>query len=296
MKKQRLPGKRKAKDRIYALLCVAVGLLLCLYPLISNGINQRMAMADIRYINAQTDSLSSQEKLSCLAAAREYNRVLASEGVFLTEPFRETQASAAASYEELLCFDTSGIMGFLEIPCIEVKLPIFHGTQEAVLQKGVGHLKGSSLPVGGESTHAVLTGHTGEHTAKLFTDLVRMKQGDLFFVTILGDKLAYCVDEIRICLPEDTGKLRIERGEDQVTLVTCTPYGVNDHRLLVRGTRTVCTEEDYAQENKKRLSDSLWMASYKKALLAGVKIAGLLLLVGEGLRQIGEARKNCRRE
>lgn len=295
MKKQRLPGKRKAKDKIYALLCVAVGLLLCLYPLISNGINQRMAMADIRYINAQTDSLSSQEKQSCLAAAREYNRVLESGGVFLTEPFRETQASAAASYEELLCFDTSGIMGFLEIPCIEVKLPIFHGTQEAVLKKGVGHLKGSSLPVGGESTHAVLTGHTGEHTAKLFTDLVRMKKGDMFFVTILGEKMAYCVDEIRICLPEDTGKLRIESGEDQITLVTCTPYGVNDHRLLVRGTRTFCTEEDYSKEREKRLSDSLWLASYKKALLTGGTVTVLLLLAGKGLQRIrGAKRTSCR--
>ena len=171
-----------------------------------------------------------------LAAAQEYNRYLAE--------FSDLSSAAATEnkredspYESLLDVGGSGVMGSIKIPSIKVNLPIYHGVSEAVLQVAAGHYIGSSLPVGGESTHAILTGHRGLPSAKLFTDLDRLEEGDIFYLKVLGEILEYPIDQIEIVLPEELDSLSITEGEDYVTLVTCTPYGINSHRVLIRGTR-----------------------------------------------------------
>ena len=171
-------------------------------------------------------------------------------------------------------------MGYLEIPCISVNLPIYHGTDAEILERGVGHLAASSIPVGGKSTHSVLTGHTGLSSAKLFTDLTEMKNDDLFFIHVLDRTLAYKVDQISVVKPEDTEKLQIIDGKDYVTLVTCTPYGVNDHRLLVRGVRTKY-EKTQESSIRQRNKDSQWMGTYKRAIAIGLAIVMALVLSGK---------------
>ena len=182
-------------------------------------------------------------------------------------------------YNNILNLDQSGVMGYLEIPCISVDLPIYHGTDAEILERGVGHLAASSIPIGGKSTHSVLTGHTGLSSAKLFTDLTEMKKGDLFFINVLGQTLAYKVDQISVVRPKDTRKLRIVDGKDYVTLVTCTPYGVNSHRLLVRGTRVPYNGEEDATES---VTDSMVKAIqnyYMLYLILGLSITILVIIL-----------------
>lgn len=208
------------------------GLCLLLYPTVSDWWNKlHQSMAIISY--AQTaEGMSEEEIAAYLAAAEEYNQsLLAKEGRFkLTEEEQE-------EYRSLLDVTGTGIMGYVEIPAIHVSLPIYHSTDEAVLQVASGHIAGSSLPVGGESTHAVISGHTGLPSARLFTDLDKLSEGDTFTITVLNRSMTYQVDQIRTVLPEDVSELTIAYGADYCTLQTCTPYGVNSHRLLVRGKR-----------------------------------------------------------
>ena len=188
-------------------------------------------------------------------------------------------------YNNILNLDHSGVMGYLEIPCISVNLPIYHGTDAEILERGVGHLAASSIPVGGKSTHSVLTGHTGLSSAKLFTDLTEMKKEDLFFIHVLDRTLAYKVDQISVVRPEDTRKLQIVKGKDYVTLVTCTPYGVNDHRLLVRGVRTKYVKKQRSSL-RPRNQDSQWMRTYKKAIAIGLMIVTALILLGKVFQKL----------
>lgn len=193
------------------------------------------------------------------------------------------QYSAAAvteaeeSYETLLNLKGNGVMGYVEIPKISVYLPIYHGTDGATLERGVGHLLGSSLPVGGESSHCVLTGHTGMSSQRLFTDLEQLEEGDVFYLHILDQILAYQVDAINIVAPYETSLLCGIEGRDLCTLITCTPYGVNSHRLLVRGTRIPyeAAEELREQEEPVTETESIWMQQYFKGLLLG--LGGLLI-------------------
>ena len=171
-----------------------------------------------------------------LEAAAAYNEYLAS--------FHNLSAAATTEgerddspYNELLNIGGNGIIGAIKIPVVKINLPIYHGTDESVLQVASGHYLGSSLPIGGESTHAILTGHRGLPSAKLFTDLDRLEEGDTFYIKVLGEILEYQIDQIEIVLPEEVDGLSITQGEDYVTLVTCTPYGINSHRMLIRGTR-----------------------------------------------------------
>ena len=229
-----------------------------------------------------------------LVNAQEYNAALLDAKIALIDPFDAefNKLYRDTPYNNLLNYDSQGIMGFLEIPSIKVKLPIYHGTSSAVLQKGVGHLEGSSLPVGGESTHSILTGHTGLNKAKLFTDLTSVQKGDMFFVSVLGQKMAYAVDDINIVLPDDTSKLQVVEGKDYVTLITCTPYGVNDHRLLVRGVRTEYTEEKYEDEQKKdNTKDSMWISAYKKALAIGVVAVVVMSVILVAVQKMRSRKK-----
>ena len=204
-----------------------------LYPAFSDYWNSLQHGYAIATYEATLSGMSDNERSAMLDEADAYNAELASSSVMnwnLSE-------SEIQEYMSVLNMAGSGMMGHIEIEKLGVDLPLYHTVDEAVLQIGVGHIPGSSLPSGGESTHAVLSGHRGLPTSKLFTELDRMQEGDLFFIYVLDRQLAYEVDQIRVVLPNEVSELKIEEGKDLVTLVTCTPYAINTHRLLVRGHR-----------------------------------------------------------
>lgn len=223
---------------IFLAVIVLAGLCLLLYPTFSdwwNSLHQSQAIAS--YVE-KVEGMSQEEMDALLEQAHAYNQRLWDKGNrWLPSP------EEAAEYRSLLDVTGTGIMGYVNIPVIDVSLPIYHGTDEAVLQIASGHIEGTSLPVGGESTHAAISGHRGLPSARLFTDLDRLGEGDLFTVTILGRTLTYQIVQIRIVLPEDTSEMDLYRGEDYCTLQTCTPYGVNTHRLLLRGKRVANNDE-----------------------------------------------------
>ena len=279
--------------KFFSILIIICGILLASYPWISNYVNERAADGEINVYEENVQNMDEEKLKEYLLDAQEYNAALLDTRIALIDPFDAefNKLYKDTPYNNLLNYDSQGIMGFLEIPAIKVKLPIYHGTSPAVLQKGVGHLEGSSLPVGGESTHSILTGHTGLNKAKLFTDLTSVQKGDMFFVSVLGRKMAYVVDDINVVLPDDTSRLQVVEGKDYVTLITCTPYGVNDHRLLVRGVRTEYAAEEYEGEQKKdSIKDSLWISAYKKALAIGV-VAVIVLAILLAASQKVRSRK-----
>lgn len=208
------------------------GLCLLLYPTVSNWWNSLTQSRAIASYVETVENTSNEEQAAMLEAARAYNARLASgETGFLLE---EEQL---AEYLSLLDPSGTGVMGYIRIPAINVDLPVYHTVEDVVLQTGVGHIPGSSLPVGGADTHSLLSGHRGLPSARLFTDLNQMQAGDVFIFNILGQTLTYQVDQIRIVLPEEVEQLSIVKGKDYCTLITCTPYGINTHRILVRGHR-----------------------------------------------------------
>lgn len=218
-------------SNILIILAFFLGLSLLLYPAVSdyyNSLNQSRAVAGY---SEQVSHLSKNKYGAILAEAYRYNEKLAQRPAtsFVLSP------SDAEEYDAVL--DVGEVMSCIEIPSIRCMLPIYHGVDENVLGVGVGHVPGSSLPVGGDSTHCVLSGHRGLPSAKLFTDLDKVMEGDIFILRTLDEILTYEVDQIRIVEPDDISPLELERGKDYCTLVTCTPYGVNTHRLLVRGSR-----------------------------------------------------------
>ena len=260
------------------------------YPWISNFVNQHQADITVDNYKKKEKSLSEEQKEEMWKKAQMYNADLAKNQVELTDPFVESKSAIKSGliYNNLLNIDKSGMMCYLEIPCINVNLPVFHGTAASTLERGIGHLEGSSLPVGGKSTHAVLTGHTGLNNAKLFTDLTEVKEGDLFFLHTLGKDLAYRVIGTEVVLPEETQDLLIRKGKDLVTLITCTPYGVNSHRLFVTGIRTKYTPEEKENAKDDRSKDSQWMNAYKKAAIIGLAIAIAMIVLLKGLSKVKE--------
>lgn len=278
----------KKLKKIAPFLLILAGLACALYPWISEYLFENRADSLIGTYQSEAQELDDVDTEKMLAAARAYNKNLLRSTAVLSDPFTVTEnAEDKEDYNSILALDSTGLMGTIEIPCIKVDLPIYHGTSDEVLQKGIGHLEGSSFPVGGEDTHAVLSGHTGLNTAKLFTDLTEVEEGDLFYIHILGDVLAYKVRDINVVEPSDTSLLQIKSGEDLVTLVTCTPYGVNSHRLLVTGERTEYVEEEHAEAvEKSSTTDSNWMEQYKKALIIGLCVAGGLILTYEIVKRI----------
>ncbi len=220
------------------ILVFLVGLSLLLYPTVSdywNSLHQSRAIAEYARQVAQLDNNRYDELWD---AARSYNEVLSKK-----ENRYEMSDEEQEEYESLLNISGSGIMGYIEIPLIGSSLPIYHGTDESVLQIAVGHIESSSLPIGGPGTHSVISGHRGLPSAKLFTDLDKLTKGDTFILQILGETLTYEVDQIRIVEPHEMGALEIVPDKDYCTLVTCTPYGINSHRLLVRGQRVTNQEK-----------------------------------------------------
>ncbi len=266
-------------------ICAAVLFLtalgLTLYPLISNYVNQKYASeiqtAYQELIQQTDDSILQEEKQRAIA----YN--LAITPGTADAYSEESLLSAAEGYDNQLDIAGNGIMGYVIIPKIQVNLPIYHGTDAEVLDRGVGHLLGSSLPVGGENTHTILSGHSGMASQKMFTDLEQLIPGDVFYLNVLNEILAYQVTEINTVLPYETDLLCIVPGEDLCTLVTCTPYGVNTHRLLVRGSRIPYEEAAILEEETTSAEPaaSTWEAKYLQGLMVGcgaAGIAGLLVL------------------
>ena len=229
---------RKHLSTVILVFLLLIGLSLLLYPSVSdywNSFHQTRAIATYAENVAKLDNNQYDQLWE---EARVYNEALC----FRSNPYYLSEEQKA-QYESLLDVSGLGVMGYIEIPEIDVSLPIYHGTEESVLQVAVGHLDWTSLPVGGESTHCVLSGHRGLPSAKLFTNLDKLQAGDIFLLRVLDEVLTYEVDQILIVEPQETGALRIEKGKDYCTLVTCTPYGLNTHRLLVRGHRIDNIEE-----------------------------------------------------
>ncbi len=223
---------------IMLFLVLLAGLSLVLYPSFSDWWNSmHMSRVITDYVNL-IDDLEEDEYAGLIEAAQEYNRSLTErENGYLLSPEQKIQ------YEQLLNIAGNGVMGYIEIPSIGVNLPIYHGTGDDVLQIAIGHLDWSSLPVGGENTHSVVSGHRGLPSAKLFTHLDKVREGDIFVLRILDEMLTYEVDQILIVEPREVESLMISEGEDLCTMFTCTPYGINTHRLLVRGHRVANEEE-----------------------------------------------------
>lgn len=220
--------------RVLMTACLIVGVGLILYPVVGTYLNERSFDQAVSRYEETVRGLPEDERQQMLAAARSYNDSLRGDPVH--DPFVANSGYAVPDdYEELLNVDGTGLMGTVSIPAIDLTLPLYHGTSDDVLSHGAGHIPQTSLPVGGAGTHAVITGHTGLPTARLFTDLERLKEGDVFVVEVLGERRAYAVDDIQVVDPDDVSSIRVEDDVEYVTLLTCTPYGINSHRLLVRG-------------------------------------------------------------
>lgn len=222
---------KKSLMTVFVAACFLIGLSLLLYPSVSNWWNSIHASSVIIDYAAAQQNLSDEECAALFAAAEAYNRSISE------IDFPLMYYDRVEGYEQTLNLDGSGVMGYVTIPKIDVKLPVLHGTTEGVLQKAVGHLEGTSLPTGGAGNHCVLSAHCGLPSARLFTDLDQMKTGDQFTLTVLNREMIYEIDQILTVEPQEVEALYPVEGEDYCTLVTCTPYGVNSHRLLVRGRR-----------------------------------------------------------
>ena len=268
---------KKKKNYITTIILVLVllfGLSLLLYPTLSDQWNKRRSSQAIAVYEQAMENTGEDVRERLLQEAEEYNHSIAPYGIRW-----ELDDAQRAIYNETLNAFDNGMFGYIEIQKINCRLPIYHGTSESVLQTGIGHLEGSSLPVGGESTHCLLSGHTGLPSARLFTDLTELTVGDRFMLYTLDKVMTYEIDRINIVLPYELDMLRIEPGEDLCTLITCTPYGINSHRLLVRGHRV----ENDAQAEVVRVSgdalkvDPLIVACFTAAPVLLLTFTALLL-------------------
>ena len=276
-------------------LCVLVGVGILVYPFVSNMLHDRKQDEIITEYDEQMENLAEDEKTQMLESARQYNEDLIG-NVVLSDPFDPAALEKISEdYDDLLNYNGDGIMGYVEIPRLDVYEAVYHGTSDAVLAKGIGHLANTSLPVGGDGTHSVLSGHTGLPEAELFSNLEQMEEGDVFYIHVLGETLAYQTDQIKVVEPSDTGDLHIDIEHDYVTLVTCTPYGINSHRLLVRGTRIPYDASARAAgeaQEQEGMSSETWKEVYGKALLIGCfAAAAVLLLIWLIVRKTGKREK-----
>lgn len=225
-------------------VAVMAGICLCLYPVLSSFLEGEHLKNVVSTYESSVEKVKEEEAEQMLHEAEEYNDILYQEAGSIASKPREERLHEKR-YENLLNLSDTGIMGTIEIPKISVNLPIYHGTTEEVLSIGIGHLEGSSLPVGGKNTHSILTGHRGLPNAKLFTRLDELEKGDLFYIQVGNKTLAYRVNDIKVIKPEDAEELSIKADKDEVSLITCTPYGINSHRLVVTGERTKYKDTEY---------------------------------------------------
>lgn len=230
--------KSKIKENIpfiFFTLLFLIGFGIMLYPVLSNALSQISYNETISSYEQSVSDENSSLYQSMIQEAVHYNEKLTTSSI--VDVFSDPEITNSEEYMNILNLNRDGVMGYISIPKIDIKIPIYHGTSSEVLSKGVGHLEGSSFPVGGESTHAILSAHRGLPSARLFTDLDQLEVGDKFYIYILDQVYTYQVDQVLVIEPSETEALQIQDGKDLVTLVTCTPYGVNTHRLLVRGER-----------------------------------------------------------
>ena len=260
------------KRWLLAAACGAVALVLLLYPLIGELMSEKYHSDVETTYTAAIEDTTDAELTAQRKAAEQYNAMLSGAAI--------TEGGASApplAYAEQLT--VGGVMAYVDIPKINVYLPVQHGTGAETLEKSVGHVVGTSLPVGGSSTHAVLSAHSGMASSKLFSDIVQLEKGDKFYIHVLGEVLAYEVDAINTVLPTDTSLLQIEDGKDLVTLVTCTPFGINTHRLLVRGHRVPYVPAQEATAAAEKPAASSWTQHYLTGLGIGL---GVVAAVGGG--------------
>ncbi|MGM0113130.1 class C sortase [Enterococcus sp. DIV0187] len=259
------------KRTILIVLLLISGIGIIAFPFISDYLNQRNATQVMENYQKQADQLSPEQIAEIFQQAQIYNENLLGQPAH--DPFVPGSGIVMPdNYYQVL--NVGGTMGQVEIPSIDVKLPIYHGTKENVLRKAAGHLEGSALPIGGEGTHTVLTSHTGLTHAKLFTDLTELKKGDHFFIHVLNRTLAYEVDKLSVIEPENTELLKAVNGKDYATLLTCTPYGVNSHRLLVRGKRVAYQPNKTVKKKKITKEQHLLL---KAAIITSLIMLGLIL-------------------
>ncbi len=261
---------------IIILLVFGIGTLL--YPTISQQWNHYRESKLVQNTTKIYQEISDETKQRDLEKAKEYNDSLI--GGIVPNVFAVREGQKDDEYESTLNPSGSGVMGSITIPKIHADIPIYHYTSEDVLEKGCGHIFGSSFPIGGENTHAVLSAHRGVPQAKLFTDLDLIQEEDHFYIKILGTTLAYQVDHIETVEPDNTRSLAIEQGKDYVTLVTCTPYGINTKRLLVRGHRIPYSEDNLQEEKKKVPKKWTRLLSRVSCVVIGLLLAGLLKAIG----------------
>ena len=252
------------------LLTVSIGLIA--YPVVSDWYSERVrSTVQADYVEMIEDQ-SNEEIRDALAEARAYN-----ESLYAVQTDSSNEQDI---YQELLNIGETGIMGYVEVPVIDVTLPIYHTTDDSVLQIGAGHMEGTSLPVGGSNTHTVLSAHSGMSSSRMFSDLDKVSAGDLVILKVLGETLAYEVTGSEVVLPSAVDKIQIEGDKDLVTLITCVPYGVNTHRLLVRAERTELTEEEIqVEEATVEVAESTWKSKYVEGILAGGLSAGGSILI-----------------
>ncbi|GCF95261.1 class C sortase [Enterococcus florum] len=259
------------KRIILAVFILLIGVGVLGYPALSNYLSEKNGSYALDTYEKEVKKQDKEKLETEWKKAQAFNETLAGNPVH--DPFIEGSGYAIQSnYFDLL--NVNDTMGKLEVPKINVEMPIYHGTSEKTLERGIGHLEGSSLPVGGPNTHSVLTGHTGMTTGKMLTNLTEMKKGDLFYVTVLNKVLAYKVDKIQVVLPEQTDALKLIKGEDHCTLLTCTPYGVNSHRLLVRGVRT-----KYVPEEKAKIKPIEKTFENRKVMIAAIATSAVMLIL-----------------
>lgn len=291
----------KSKRTIYLIsgaACLFLSAGLILYPILGNALAEKNKSLVMTEYSKAVEEMTDTRMEEMLTAAEAYNATLSPISVSADGAYSLTGLTAAQKqYDEILAVNESGITGQLEIPELDIRLPIYHGTDGSTLEKGVGHLLGSSFPVGGEGTHAVLTGHSGLSREKMLTDMEKMKVGDRFFLHVLDRTLAYEVRDIFTVLPDDTSHLGIRQNEDMCTLITCTPYGVNTHRLLVQGYRVPYESETVSAATAETTGEnsrvSSWQQQYFDGIYYGVILADTVVLVWVVVR---ETRRDHRRK
>lgn len=273
---------KKKLPIIAIILIFIIGLGIMSYPLVSSMINNSKFKDGMNDYTETVKKLDKKDNTKLFKSAKKYNHSLTQTSI-ITDPFDEEAYKAiGAHYNDVLNVDGKGLIGYVVVPRIDVNLPIYHGSSKKVLEKGAGHLQNTSMPIGGKSTHAVISAHTGFPDQTFFDNLTDLVKGDIFYIKVLDKTLAYKVDQIKVVLPEDTNDLRIIPNEDHVTLLTCTPYGINTHRLLVRGVRTKYVPEEVAKNKLVKqapFEKCFYFLGYKIPYwVAGAVIGGFVLL------------------
>ena len=273
---------RRVISTIIFTLILLSGIFLTAYPYLYNSYVEKHQSRVIDSYNSAIDNIDKEKLREIKAEVEEYNKGLISESIVLTDPFDEATIKKnknSQEFADLLDIGGNGVISTVNIPKIDVSLPVYHGTDERTLSSGAGHLQGTSFPIGGENTHSIITGHTGLSNKRLFTDLTELVLGDVFYLKTIGQTLSYEVDSINIVDPSDTSLLNVEDGKDYVTLLTCYPYGINSHRLLVRGYRIPYEKAvEKQKESENEHTTSQWLREYIKAIVIGSIIFAIVIL------------------